>query len=130
VRCLAGKRYWPAREPLCSCRPLFERLELLPVFSIYLFESCKFARRFPDNFRRTANVHSHATRNTAELFVGACTLQILRLNPAVSVPKLYNALPVEIRNIQNFGKFVTALRKFLYANRFHSAEEYFAFVSN
>jgi hypothetical protein len=64
-----------------------------------------------------------------ELFVGACNLQISRLNPAVSVPKLYNALPVEIRNIGSFWKFVTALRKLMYANRFYSAEEYFAFVS-
>ena len=128
VRCLAGERYWPAQEPLCSCRPLFERLELLPVFSIYLFECCKFARRHPDYFRRTDDVHPHDTRHKAELFVGACSLQISRLNPAVSVPRMYNALPSEIRDIQVFEKFVTRLRKFLYAQRFYSAAEYFDFV--
>jgi Reverse transcriptase (RNA-dependent DNA polymerase) len=128
VRCLAGERYWPARERLCSCRPLFERLELLPVFSIYLFECCKFARRHPDYFRRTDDVHSHDTRHKAELFVGACSLQISRMNPAVCVPRLYNALPQEIRDIQVFAKFVTKLRKFLYAHRFYSAAEYFDFV--
>jgi hypothetical protein len=57
VRCLAGERYWQAQEPLlCSCTPLFERLKLLPVFSIYLFECCKFANRYPDYFRRTDDV--------------------------------------------------------------------------
>jgi hypothetical protein len=32
VRALAGERYWPADTPLCSVRPLFERLKLLPLF--------------------------------------------------------------------------------------------------
>jgi hypothetical protein len=88
VLCLAGERYWPAKERLCSCRPLFECLKLLPVFSIYLLECCKFARAHPDYFERTAEVHSHDTRHKAELFVSACSLQISRLNPAVCVPKL------------------------------------------
>jgi hypothetical protein len=96
--------------------------------AIYLFECCKFARRYPDYFRRTDDVHLHDTRHKAELFVGACSLQISRMNPAVSIPSLYNALPSEIRDIQVFAKYVTKLRKFLYANRFYSAAEYFAFV--
>jgi hypothetical protein len=66
--------------------------------------------------------------NKAELFVGACSLQISRMNPAVSVPRLYNALPSVIREIQVFEKFVTRLRKFLYAHRFYSEAEYFDFV--
>jgi hypothetical protein len=110
---------------LCSCRPLFKRLNLLPVFSIYLLECCKFARAHPDYFERTAEVHSHDTRHKAELFVSACSLQILRLNPAVCVPKLFNALPAEIRSIRAYKRFVTALRKFVYEHRYYSAKEYF-----
>jgi hypothetical protein len=125
VRCLAGERYWPAQERLCSCRPLFERLNLLPVFSIFLLECCKFARAHPDYFQRTAEVHSHDTRHKAELFVGACSLQISRLNPAVCVPNLYNALPAEIRSIRAYKRFVTALRKFVYKHRFYTSKEYF-----
>jgi hypothetical protein len=50
VRALAGERYWPADVPLCSARPLFERLQLLPSFSIYLLEACKFFRQYPHYF--------------------------------------------------------------------------------
>jgi hypothetical protein len=125
VRCLAGERYWPALERLCSCRPLFARLKLLPVFSIYLLECCKFARAHPGYFQRTAEVHSHDTRHKAELFVGACSLRISQLNPAVCVPKLYNALPERIRSICVYNKFVNALRKFVYEHRFYSVQEYF-----
>jgi hypothetical protein len=124
MRCLAGERYWPAQERLCSCRPLFERLKLLPIFSIYLLECCKFARAHPDYFQRTAEVHSHDTRHKAdnELFVSACSL---RLNPAVCVPKLCNALPAEIRSFRAYKRFVTALRKFVYEHRYYTAKEYF-----
>jgi len=125
LRCLAGERYWPAQERLCSCRPLFERLDLLPVFSIYLLECCKFARAHPGYFQRTADVHSHDTRHKAELFVGVCSLQISRLNPAICVPQLYNALPQEIRSIRAYKKYVAALRKFVYERKFYSAKEFY-----
>jgi hypothetical protein len=82
------------------------------VFSIYLFECCEFARRHPDYFWQTDDVH----------------LQISRMNPAVSVPRLHNALPSEIRDIRVFAKYKTKLRMFLYAHRFYSAAEYFDFV--
>jgi exonuclease III len=126
VRCLAGERYWPGLEPLCSCRPLFARLDLLPVFSIYLLECCKFARRHPHYFRRTADVHSYGTRKKPELFIDCATsLSISKMNPAVCVPKFYNALPEEIRAVQGCGKFIRALKKFVYANKFYSAEEFY-----
>jgi hypothetical protein len=56
-------------------------------------------------------VHSHNTRNKAELYVGASTLQISRMNPAVCVPTLYNALPEEIRSIRSYKRYVSALKK-------------------
>jgi hypothetical protein len=71
-------------------------------------------------------VHSHDTRHKAELFVGACSLQISRFNPAVCVPKLYNhALPAEFRSIRAYKRFVTALRKFVYEHRYYTPKEYF-----
>jgi hypothetical protein len=126
VRCPAGERYWPAQEQLCSCRPLFARLDLLPVFSIYLLKCCKFARRYPAYFQRTDGVHSHDTRNKPKLYVGASGLQISHMNLAVCIPRLYNALPEEIQTIRGFKKSVAALKRFVYANKFESAEEYFA----
>jgi hypothetical protein len=66
VRFLAGVRYWPGPEPpLCSCHPLLA----MPVFSIYLLQCCKFARRFPHYFQRTEEVHAHNTRKKAKLYV-------------------------------------------------------------
>jgi len=60
-----------------------------------------------------------------ELYVGACTLQISRMNPAVSVPTLNNALPEEIRAIRGYKRYVSALKKFVYEKKFYSQDEFF-----
>jgi hypothetical protein len=73
VRCLAGVRYWPGQEPLCTCRTLFACLNLLPVYLIYLFECCKFVRLLP------AYQGIRATKLICKW------VQISRMNPAVCV---------------------------------------------
>jgi hypothetical protein len=67
---------------------------------------------------------THAIRLSC-LSVRASSLQISRLNPAVRVPKLNNALPAEIRSIRAYKRFVTALRKFVHKHRFYTSKEYF-----
>jgi hypothetical protein len=43
IRALAGKRaVLPADSSFCSTRPLLDKLDLLPIYSHYLFEACKF----------------------------------------------------------------------------------------
>lgn len=99
------KRYYMdgTRASAWLRRPLFARLELMPVFSKYLLECCKFVCNHPDYFQRTAEVQSHDTRHKPELFVGASTLQISDFThePCYVCAKIYyNALPGEIREIK------------------------------
>jgi hypothetical protein len=106
---------WPGAAVLLSSSfraPQFSAC----VFNLPARASRKFTRRYPDYFQRTEDVHSHNTRNKAELYVGACSLQISRMNPAMCVPTLYNALPEEIRAILGNKRYVSALKKFTNAN--------------
>jgi hypothetical protein len=43
----------------------------------------------------------------------------------VALPKLYYAVPAEIRSIRAYKRFVTARCKFVYEHRYYSAKEYF-----
>ena len=45
---------------------------------------------------------------------------------ALNVSLVYNALPAEIRAIRGYKRYVSALKKFVYANKFYSQDEYFA----
>ena len=120
VRALAGERYWPADVPLCSARPLFERLELLPVFSIYLLEACKFVRKHSHYFRTASVVHSYETRHRNNVYVDTLSLH----SPYSCMMRLYNSLPGNVKAEKNYLKFVKILRKFVYARRFYSMDEY------
>jgi hypothetical protein len=68
---------------------------------------------------------NNSSGNKAELYVGASTLQISRMNPAVCVPTPYNALPEEIRSIRGYKRFISALKKFVYEKKFYSQDEFF-----
>jgi hypothetical protein len=41
------------------------------------------------------------------------------------VPTLYNALPEEIRAIRGYKRYVSALKRFVYAIKYYSRDEYF-----
>jgi len=64
-----------------DARLLFARLDIFPVFSVYLLESCKFVRKYPYCFVKSADVHSHATRGRTELFVFLHNMSISKQNP-------------------------------------------------
>ena len=120
VRALAGERYWPSVTGLCSARPLFERLELLPLFSIYLLEACKFVRHYPQYFRAVGDVHNHGTRRRADVFVDSHSPH----SPYACMIAMYNALPNDVKSKRNYLKFVKALKLFVHSKRYYSIDEY------
>jgi len=114
---------------VCSARPLFARFDLLPVFSVYLLESCKFVRRYPHYFVKTRDVHSHETRSRSELYVIVQTLAISKKNPLYCLSILYNALPVAIRAEWMYSRYEKALKAFVYSKKFYNFREYIDFMS-
>jgi hypothetical protein len=66
-------------EALESCKPLFKEFKILTVYSLYILESAKFVKKYPEKF--TTNLDHpetciHVTRNTMynenDLFVAHC----------------------------------------------------------
>jgi hypothetical protein len=50
VRAMVGERfYWDPENPN-FCKPLFKKLNILPVFSIYIVECAKFVKNYPEKF--------------------------------------------------------------------------------
>ncbi|XP_059480862.1 uncharacterized protein LOC132199839 [Neocloeon triangulifer] len=129
VRALAGERYWRSTEPLCSAKPLFARFGFLPIFSIYLFESCKFVRKYPHYLKKTSEVHDHQTRAKCDLYVPAQALLISNQNPLTCMSSLYNKLPVSVRLEPRYKGFETSLRRFVHVHKFYDRKEFFQFMN-
>jgi hypothetical protein len=124
VRALAGERYWPTKEPVCASRPLFELLNLLPVYSIFLFESCKFVRQFPHYFKTVGAVHGHATRARDNIYVSAQNMVLSNSDPYCSVASLYNSLPGRVEDIKNLKEYVKALKEFVMDKKFYCFDDF------
>jgi hypothetical protein len=110
VQAMAGERYWPSPLPFASARPLFERLSLLPVYSIYLLESCKFVRSFPKYFTRNRDY----TRRRNDLHVPAQTLALSRSDPHACMANLYNLIPVSLKAERRYSVFQKRLKALVY----------------
>jgi exonuclease III len=129
VRAMAGERFWPGPVPLCSARPLFKKLNLLPVFSIYLLESCKFVRSFPKYFGRNRGLHEHDTRRRNDLHVPAQSTAFSKSSPHVCMVNLYNLLPASLKNESQFTVFLKRLKSLVYNQRFYDFAEFEAYVT-
>jgi len=119
-------RFWPSPTPLCSTRPLFAELDLLPVFSIYLLKYCKVVIKFPHYFKKTKDVHVYDTRGKSKLYVCVKNLAISRQNP------LHAALNCIICSLFQSGLSIyeTALKTCVRQRKFYTIEEYSNYMKN
>jgi hypothetical protein len=128
---MAGLRYWKWKTALESCRPLFGEFDILPVFSLYVLECAKFARKNPEKFVKNSEVENNPTRSTRsnpvrgnDLFVKPVRLTQSAQNPLVMVARIYNKLPEELKKEGNEKSFVRRLKKILKDNVFYDIHEF------
>jgi exonuclease III len=126
VRAIEGVRYWKSKTAVTSCRPLFKKHGILPVFSLYVLECVKFVKKYPEKFRLISDVHSYNSRNKDKLYTESSTLKLSEENPAVKMVRLYNMLPQCVKAIERYENFVKAVKKILLDGMFYDYSEYAA----
>ena len=119
IRAMAGRRYWKGLTPVESCRPLFIEYDILPVFSLYILECCKFVRKNPEKFVLESDVQEQNTkstrncpRNENQLHVKPVTLNISTQNPLIMAARIFNKLPAVLKVIENEQIFLRKLKRF------------------
>jgi hypothetical protein len=135
IRAMAG--VWLSKTPLqsehyVSCRPLFKKFDILPVYSLYVFECIKFYKKYPEKFRLKRNVQntcSYNTRNNishdCDLYVPETTLDITKENPLVMIARIFNKLPLSLKGNVEREDFLKNVKAMLQANLFYDKSEYF-----
>jgi hypothetical protein len=85
-----GKRYWRAPEALESCKPLFKEFKILTVYSLYILESAKFVKKYPEKFTKNKDhpdTRMYVTQNTKhnenDLYVATCRNTNFVQNPLI-----------------------------------------------
>ena len=108
-----------------SCRELFKKLEILPLYSQYVYSISIFVIKTNIYFIQS-QVHSIHTRFKTNLHSPTANLTKFQKGVYYSEIKIFNNLSHEIKDLANdILPFRNALMRFLLADSFYNSKEYF-----
>lgn len=107
-----------------SCKPLFGRLGLLPLPSLYIFEMSVFVMQHKFLFLNAYDVRNRAQRNPHRLVYNDVPKSAKYSKSCVIMcVKIFNKLPNELKSL-NINMFKNKLYKWLTENNFYSLQEF------
>ena len=113
-----------------SCRELFKKLNILPLYSLYIVSLLLFVVKNIEEFSMNCDVHTINTRYRADLHPPWINLTKYQKGVYYSGIKIFSHLPWNIKNLSwNVNKFKLALKRFLLMGSFYSLDEYFDWTS-
>jgi hypothetical protein len=109
-----------------SCRVLFKKLGILPLYSQYIFSISIFVIKNKKLFYMNNQIHSIHTRFKTNLHPPTGHLTKFQKGVYYSTIKIFNNLPHNIKDLANeVIPFQNTLRRFLLIHSFYNSGEYF-----
>ena len=90
---------------------LFIQSNILKINEVHRYFCCLLAFKNKDKFPRSLNIVS--TRNSNELQVTFQRLSVTQRSVTYAVPKYFNELPPDVKNVDSIPIFKRALKKYL-----------------
>jgi len=113
-------------RPRDSCRELFKNLEILPLYSQYIYSISIYVVKNKYIFHTNNQIHSIHTRFKTNLHPPTANLTKFQKGVYYSGIKIFNNLPHKIKDLANdILLFWNALKRFLLTNSFYNSKEYF-----
>lgn len=112
-------------NPLDTCRLIFKDNNILTTASVFIYESALFVKNNLEKFPLNNNIHNHNTRSSNDIHLKNIKLATSKKNAFHSCSDIYNHLPRDIKQIENFNGFKKALHSFLCKNCFYSLKEFY-----
>ena len=107
------------------CRNLFKKLQILPLTSQFIISVLMFVVQNKNFLSTNKEKHNLDTRQRNNLYLSQTNLTIYQKGAYYSGIKIFNNLPLEIKNVAgNQKKFKITLKKFLYSYSFYTMEVY------
>jgi hypothetical protein len=88
-----------------SCRQKFKELRILTVTSLYVLEALCFMKKYKGGTPENSAIHDYNTRGKNDLHVQSCRTSIFQKSVVNMGTKLFNHLPVELKQLDNFKQF-------------------------
>lgn len=108
-----------------SCKPHFKEQKILTLPCLYIFEICKFVRKYPEFFTKRGDVQTEIIlRHKNRLVIPTSRLKMHSSSAYVMSIKIYNKLPEEIKSINKYNTFINKLKLFLICKSYYNVTEY------
>lgn len=107
-----------------SCKPLFKKLNILPVPSIYIFEILLFTRKNLNLFENNNSHNAYNTRNKSILKFPLHRTSSFENDIQYVGTKLFNALPADLREEPKISMFRKKIKTKLLEKLFYSVSEF------
>jgi len=105
---------------------MFQRLEILPLYSQYIFFLSIFVIKNKHLYNTNNQIHGVQTRFKTNLHPPIANLTKFQKGVYYSEINIFNNFPHGIKNLANeITLFQNALKRFLLINSFYNSEEYF-----
>lgn len=109
--------------PLESCRPLFKKLGLLTLTSLYILEIGIFVKKHPELYAKATEFKKFASRDPTRLAVSLCRSTLCQKNCYIMSIKIFNKIPKHIRELP-LNHFKIKLKKCLVQSCFYTINEF------
>jgi hypothetical protein len=111
-----------------SCHGLFQKLQILPLYSQYIYSLIMFVVKNRHLLELNSDIHKISTRYNNDFHLPSVQLKLFQKRIFYSGIKTYDHLTLAIKILSYDVKlFRPVLKRFTQSNSFYSLEEYFDF---
>ena len=110
-------------KPWESCKYSFETHKVLTTPSIFIYKCLCFVKRNGHLFDRVSSQHKYTTRSS-DLLVPSHNSTLFEKSPYYCCIKLYNSLPLELKNVNNFNFYKRRVKTILLDGAFYSVDAF------
>ena len=107
-----------------TCRNLFKEFNILSVTSVFIFELCVYVFLNRAKFKQNCVVHNFNTRQKLDFRPPKYNLNLTKMSPNVLGVRLFNALPMNIKDSNNLLSFKKELKQLLIDKCVYSLVEF------
>ena len=107
------------------CKPIFQKLKILTLTSLYVFSLMRFLVSNLDKFTFSSSVHNINTRQRLKLHKPIAHLKMYQDSPYYTCIKIYNKLPdALISRLTNKKQFLSKLKDYLVDRPYYTLQEF------
>lgn len=112
-------------SPLEHCRPLFIKLRVMTVISLYIYHVLLYTKSNLSDYNSRIDIHCYNTRGKLKLDIPLHRLSKSANSHRINCIRFFNKLPLNARFV-TFNRFKIQLNNWLIMNPFYDIKEFLA----